>query len=223
MKINELSLVTEISAGDFGREVKAHVAAVPGILTGMLGSQKGAENATERIARGKFVNTFTNKFLANLNADFSKKKTDANNQAQSTQQPQKGIPMAAEIKQMVQNYANGYSLTEPSADTAINDFCTNIENAYNQNGNPADELRKLGDFLFSIIRIQQKSRQPAQNDNQNSQNQPQQAIDAQAKEAINVIKNLNAKNNTQQVAISALEQLRKTNPQAYSALIASLK
>jgi len=216
MKINDLDPMVEASFAGAWQGAKTALGAA-------LGDEKSIDAVTERVARGKFVNMFTNKFLANLSADFSKKKTDANNQTQSTQQPQKGIPMAAEIKAMVIKYATGYSLTEPSADAAINDFCTKIETAYNSNKNPTDELRKLGDFLFSIIRIQQKSRQPAQNDKQNSQDQPQQAIDAQAKEAINIIKNLNARNNTQQVAISALEQLRKTNPQAYSALIASLK
>ena len=252
MKIDDLSLVTEISVRDFGREVGSHVVAMPSVISGMWGDETGRENATQRIARGKFVNNFTNKFLASLDNYVNNAKVSAQTTAnygkggagvpntsvtptfKSAQQPQvkesleskldillneqqQGqIPLATELKQMIVSYMSGYTLTK--VDDAINQFCKNIEVAYNSNQRPVGDLRKLGNLLFGVIIDQKNASQPKRPNTNPESDQ----MDSQAQEAINIIKTLGSRNNTYAVALASLKQLRKADPAAYAKLMASV-
>lgn len=238
MKINDLGLVeSNLNEGIIG----SYLGATGSAIAGKFGLEGSRQKAEAKIARDQFVNTFTNKFLSMLNSHVAQLKTQTTTQkqsqqaAQTTQQPpvaeslnsklmgllneQTALPsIAVFLKDKIKNYMVGYTLTD--VDAKINDYCNAIQNQYSKNSSPTDELRDLGGLLFDVAAAQKTQRyaaSPAPDQEKESEK-----IDAEAQEAINTIKNLGSTNNTYQVALAALTQLRKTNPTYYNSLVSTL-
>jgi hypothetical protein len=256
MKIDDLDITTEAmnrnTAPSWARSFTSHMAAVPSVISGMWGDEKGRETATERIARGKFVNDFTNKFLALLDDHFK---------SASQQQP-------------VANYGKGgagvpnTSVTPTFKSTqqpkVKESFESKLDTLLNEQQGQIPVAAKLKEMIASymtgydlkdakvIAEIDQICRNIEINYNTNTSpvgqlrklgdllftvimiqkktSQPKQQnaqpksdqLDAQAQEAINIITSLGSRNNTYAVALASLKQLRKADPAAYAKLMVSV-
>ena len=233
MKINDLVTTTDSTDPVV---TEGYLGAIGHTIAGKLGVEGSREKAEQSIARSKFVNTFTSKFLSDLNSKVPqlKKTIIAAQQSQTTPQPTVAESFDGKLANLLNEqqaqtlitdylynkiitYMTGYTLDKVKSQ--LYQFCQNVQNEYMANRNPDVILRQIGELLFDVATIQKNQRTYA---SQPQEKGPEQ-IDSLSQEAINVIKNLSSRNNTYQVAAAALTQLRKTNPAAYMKLMSSVK